>query len=287
MEYGTKLCTINLLDKTHLLCSTDELRPALTGLYINGPYCFASDSFTANTGRVEYDEAYQGENNFECILPIEIVNQYWKTKKKATYPRIEIYESRNEHNQKQLLAVCDDLAKWCIDEKFPPLTDTIYYFGLMDLKKSISENKHKEIRLNPSKLAKIAESLGNPKGEVNILLTESKQAYIYTDSTESGKNNLGLLMLCRNDERDFSLDFWAKEMLYLQSPERQTEMHNFLEKKNSEEALREHEKKITEAENEENRYMLEYIKKYYEEVFEEAEAHITNKNAEELEVCDA
>jgi hypothetical protein len=284
MEYGNLLYSIQLLDKTHLIASSDELRPAMTGLFIHNRFCFATDSYKANSGRVEYLNIDFGHDlDFKCILPLEIVREYWKTYKKSSLPRIDIYESKNDYNQNKLLAVCNNLALWCIDESFPPLTDTIYYFGLRNFLDEKDKGKIFNIRLNAGSLFKLAESLGT-KEEVNLTVNpDRRQAFVHTESKDSGKINIGLLMLCREDNfSELDYKFWIKEFWNLQTSERQEEMVLYLKEQEEKEALKAIEEAQDTAEAEQNKLMLQYIQKNYPQIIDEAEADYIN-SMEELE----
>jgi hypothetical protein len=283
MTYGTLINQIVLRDKTHLASSKDEFRPAMLHLYIKDRFCFATDSFIMAVGRIQED--FAKEPTFEGIIPIEIVNQFWKSK--SAYKRIDIWESKNEYNQKQILASCDDLVKPLIDEIFPPIIEWLY--RRLNLYNTFEDETFK-VTFNPEYLLKVASAQGQPKGQIDLVFYKKENlAFVRCESSVSNDSNFGILTLCKEGYLDINSDFWIKELSNLADEEQINKWDEEINKEifkiskvRTDKALSRRKKEISEQEAEENQFILEYIKKYYEEVYDEAEAHITNKNIDEI-----
>ena len=201
MIQGTLTHQIVLRDKTHLACSKDDYRPAMLGLYIKDRFCFATDSFILSVGRIE--EVFAKEPSFEGIIPIDIVNQFWKSK--SAFKRIDIYEEG--------FCVCDDMVKELISETFPPVIDLLYReLTLFKTNKADYFN----IRLNTEYLTRLASAQGKPKSEINLTIsTKRKASILFCDSSISNDSNFGIFMLCKEDNLDLNTDFWIKEIRHL------------------------------------------------------------------------
>jgi hypothetical protein len=227
MTHGTLTHQIVLRDKTHLASSKDEFRPAMLHLYIKNRFCFATDSFILAVGRIQED--FAKEPSFEGIIPIEIVNQFWKSK--SAFKRIDIWESQDTEGKKTILASCDDLVKPLIDEKFPPIIEFLY--RQLQTYKTNVEDYHR-IRLNTDLLTRLASAQGKIKGEVNLLLSKSTNAsLLYCDSGISNDSNFGIVMLCREDNIDLNSDFWIKEIRHIADPEETMKCNKEVEKENT------------------------------------------------------
>ena len=227
MTHGTLTHQIVLRDKTHLASSKDEFRPAMLHLYIKNRFCFATDSFILAVGRIE--EHHADEPSFEGIIPMEIVNQFWKSK--SAFKRIDIWESLDIDGKKTILASCDDLVKPLIEEKFPPIIEFLY--RQLQTYKTNEEDYHR-IRLNTDLLTRLASAQGKIKGEVNLLLSKSSNAsLLYCDSGISNDSNFGIVMLCREDNLDLNSDFWIKEIRHLADPEDTIKCNKEVEKENT------------------------------------------------------
>ena len=144
-------------------------------------------------------------------------------------------------------------------------------------------------------MLKVASAQGQPKGQVDLIIYKKENlAFIRCESSVSNDSNFGILTLCREGHLELNSDFWIKEIGNL-ADEEQIEKWDGeinkeifkISKERTDKALSRRKKEISEQEAEENQFMLEYIKKYYEEVYDEAEANFMNKQAEEVEECDA
>ena len=136
---------------------------------------------------------------------------------------------------------------------------------------------------------KVASAQGQPKGQVDLIFYKKENlAFIRCESSVSNDSNFGILTLCKEGNLELNSDFWIKEISNL-ADEAQIEKWDEevnkeifkTSKEKTDEALRRRKSEISEQEAEENQFMLEYIKKYYEEVYEEAEGNFMNKNEEE------
>ena len=218
MNLGTVINQIVLRDKTHLASSKDEFRPAMLHLYIKDRFCFATDSFILSIGRIE--EVLQKEPSFEGIIPIEIVNQFWKSK--SAFKRIDIYSEG--------FCSCDDLVKPLITESFPPIIEFLYR-ELTVFKTNEADSL--TIRLNPDYLNRLASAQGRTKSEVNIIISKNRNAsLLYCDSGISNDSNFGILMLCKQENIGLNADFWIKELRHLAEPEVIIKCNKEVEKEN-------------------------------------------------------
>lgn len=220
MIQGTLTHQIVLRDKTHLACSKDEYRPAMLGLYIKDRFCFATDSFILSVGRIE--EAFAEKPSFEGIIPIDIVNQFWKSK--SAFKRINIYAEG--------FCSCDDLVKPLIEETFPPVIDLLY--RELTLYKT-NQDDYFTLRLNTEYLSRLASANGKPKGEINLTLSTNRKASIlFCDSSISNDSNFGIFMLCKEDNLDLNTDFWIKEIKLLATPDDVIKWNQSLDKERTE-----------------------------------------------------
>jgi hypothetical protein len=227
MIHGTLTNQIVLRDKTHLACSKDELRPAMLGLYIKNRFCFATDSFILAVGRIE--EQFTKVPSFEGIIPIEIVNQFWKSK--SAYKRIDIWESQDEQGKKIILCSCDDLVKPLIDEKFPPIIDLLYR-ELTHYK--MNEADTLSITLNPEYFNRLASAQGQAKNPVNLIINKKRNSsFLYCQSSISNDSNFGFFVLNRDSFIDMNADFWIKELRNLADPEEVIKWNKTLDNENT------------------------------------------------------
>jgi len=200
------------IPKLTLLCGTDQLRPALTGIYIHKGACIATDAQTLVVFKPKSKEVQELIALFEGKI---IKQKLWQLLQATESFSVEgeyltLYTKTNKKQIAFPITINTENKEYYIDEKFPNFENVINLEAPKDAAANV-------IGLNISFLARFQKALSVLKEtnlSFNFHIKEANRAVLISPSNYDLSQEFLFLIMPR------ILDFNAKESL-IHSPEKE------------------------------------------------------------------